>query len=129
MLTSPVNILSTRVLCKQFTDENGIDLHGTGIHLCYEDHMLIWDHGKYCKTFKTHDSGLPECLFCSGYSRLETYSTMLASYYNNGINWAFSSKTKNRTIADLNDGDGSVLIDGNTVTLDIPLTVKNMRKI
>jgi hypothetical protein len=35
MPTSPVNLVSTRVLGKQFTDENGIDTHGTGIHLCY----------------------------------------------------------------------------------------------
>jgi hypothetical protein len=86
MLTSPVNLLSTRVLSKQFTDENGIDTHRTGIHSFYEDHTLIWDHGKYCRTFKTHALGLPECLFSSGYSRLETYSTMLASYYDDTVN-------------------------------------------
>jgi hypothetical protein len=51
---------------------------------------------------------------------------MLASYYDNGINWVFSLKMKDRTIADSNDGNGSVLIDRNTVTLDIMLTVKNM---
>jgi hypothetical protein len=95
MPTSPVNLLSTRVLSKQFTDKNGIDMHGTGIHLFYKDHTLIWDHGKYCKTFKTHASGLPECLFSSGYSHLETYFTMLTLYYDDTINWAFSSKTKN----------------------------------
>jgi len=39
MPTSPVNLLSTRVLSKQFTDRNGIDMHGTGIHLFYKDHM------------------------------------------------------------------------------------------
>ncbi len=94
MPTSPVNLLSTCVLSKQFTDENGINTHGTGIHLCYEDHTLIWDHGKYRKTFKTHASGLPECLFSSGYSHLETFSTMLASYYDDAVNWALSSKTK-----------------------------------
>jgi hypothetical protein len=63
MPTSRVNLLLTRVFSKQFTDANGIDLHGTGIHSCYEDHTLLWDHGKFRKTFKTHDSGLPECLF------------------------------------------------------------------
>jgi hypothetical protein len=60
MPTSLVNLLSTRLLSKQFTNKRGIDSHGTGIHSCYEDHTLVWDHGKYCKTFKTHDSGLPE---------------------------------------------------------------------
>jgi hypothetical protein len=54
MPISPVNLLSTRVLSQQFTDENGIDFHGTGIHSCYEHHTLIWDHSKYRKTFKTH---------------------------------------------------------------------------
>jgi hypothetical protein len=94
MPTSPVNLLSTHVLSKKLTDENGIDTHGTGIHLCYEDPTLIWDHSKYCKTFKTHALGLPECLFSSGYSCLETYSTMLASYYNDAVNWAFFFKNK-----------------------------------
>jgi hypothetical protein len=126
MPASPVNILSTRVLSRQFADANGIDLHGTGIHSCYEDHTLIWDHGKYQKTFKTHDSGLPECLFSSGYSRLETYSSLISSYYNDGINWAFSSKTKDKAIIESNDEVGSVLIDGDNVTLDIPATVENM---
>jgi hypothetical protein len=73
MPTSPVNLLSTRLLSKQFTNKRGVNSHGTSIHSCYEDHTLVWDHGKYCKTFKTHDSGLPECLFSSGYSHLETY--------------------------------------------------------
>ena len=67
--------------------------------LFYEDHTLIWDHRKYCKTFKTHALGLLECLLCSGYSCLETYSTMLASYYDDTVNWAFSSKAKNKNIA------------------------------
>ena len=53
MPTSPVNLLLTRVLIRQFTNENGIDFHGTGIQSCYEHHTLIWDHSKYRKTFKT----------------------------------------------------------------------------
>jgi hypothetical protein len=126
MPTSPVNLLLTRILSKQFTDENRIDTHGTGIHLCYEDHTLIWDHGKYCKTFKTHALGFPECFFSSGYSRLETYSPMLASYYDDAVNWAFSSKTKDQNIADSKDGDVIVHVDGDTITLNIPFTVQNM---
>jgi hypothetical protein len=58
--------------------------------------------------FKTHASGLPECLFNSGYSCLETYSTMLASYYDDTVNWAFSSKAKDKNIADSDDGNGIV---------------------
>ena len=126
MPTLPVNILSTRVLSQQFTGENGINLHGSGIHSCYENHTLIWDHGKYRKTFKTHASGLPECLFNSGYSRLEMYSTLMLSYYNDGINWAFLSTTKNKVIAKSDDEIGIAIFDGNTVTLNIPLTVQNM---
>jgi hypothetical protein len=73
MPTSPVNLLLARVLSKQFTDENSIDTHGAGINSYYEDHTLIWDHGKYCKICKTRASCLPECLLSSGYSCLETY--------------------------------------------------------
>ena len=126
MPTLPVNILSTRVLSQQFTGENGINLHGSGIHSCYENHTLIWDHGKYRKTFKTHASGLPECLFNSGYSRLEMYSTLMLSYYNDGINWAFLSTTKNKVIAKSDDEIGIAIFDGNTVTLNIPVPIQNV---
>jgi hypothetical protein len=51
---------------------------------------------------------------------------MLASYYDDAVNWAFSSKTKDRNIADSKDGDVIVPIDGDTITLNIPLTVQNM---
>jgi hypothetical protein len=105
MPTSPVNLLSTSVLSKQFTDEKGTDTHETGICSCYKDHKLIWDHGKYCKTFKTHASGLPECLFSSGYCCLETHTTMLASYYDDAVNWAFSSKTKDNNFANSEEGN------------------------
>ncbi len=50
--TSPVNLLLTPVLSKQFTDEKGIDMNGTGIHLCYDDHTLIWDHGLMLLAFQ-----------------------------------------------------------------------------
>ncbi len=102
---SPVNLLLTPILSIQFTDENGIDTHGTGINACYEDQTLIWDHGKYCKTYKTHASDLPKCLFSSGYSCLETYTTMLASYYDDAVNWAFSSKAKDKDFANSEEGD------------------------
>ncbi len=128
MSTSPANLLSTCVLSKQFTDEIGINKHGTSTHLCYEDHTLIWDHGKYCKTFKTHASGLPECLFSSGYSCLETYTLMLAfaSYYDDAVNWAFSSKAKNKDFANAEDGDTVVHIIDTSVLIVVPVTVENM---
>jgi hypothetical protein len=51
---------------------------------------------------------------------------LLSSYYDDGINWPFSSKTKDKAIAYSNDDGGTVFIDGDTVTLDIPMTVQNM---
>jgi hypothetical protein len=51
---------------------------------------------------------------------------LISSYYNDGTNWAFSSKTKDKVIIESNDGDGTVLIDGDTVTLNIPATIENM---
>jgi hypothetical protein len=123
---SPVNLLTTRVLSIKFTDENGIDTHGTGIHLCYEDHTLIWDHDKYCKIFKTHASGLPKCLFSSGYSCLETCTTMLASYYDDAVNWAFSTKAKDKDFANSEEGNMIVHVSYTEVTIDAPVTVENM---
>jgi len=61
MPKSPVNLLSTRVLSEQFTNEHGFDRQGTGISSVFDNHTLFWDHGKFNKTFKTHSSGLPEC--------------------------------------------------------------------
>jgi hypothetical protein len=45
MPKSPVNLLSTRVLSKQFPNENGFDQQGTGITSVFDDHTLFWDHG------------------------------------------------------------------------------------
>ena len=73
----PVNLLSTWVLSKQYVDENGFDKQGTGVWSAYDTHVLIWDHGRYSKTFMTHSSGLPECLFNSSYSHLNTFTTFL----------------------------------------------------
>ncbi len=39
-----VNLLSTRVLSKQFTTENGFDWRGTGISSVFDDQTLLWDH-------------------------------------------------------------------------------------
>jgi hypothetical protein len=89
MPKSPVNILSTRVLSKQFSNENGFDRQGTGITSVFDDHTLFWDHGQFCKTYKTHSSGLPELLFNSGYSQLQSFTTFLQPYYDNTVHWAF----------------------------------------
>jgi hypothetical protein len=51
---------------------------------------------------------------------------MLATYNDDTVNWAFSSKAKDKNIADSDDGNGIVHIDSDIITLDIPLTVQNM---
>jgi hypothetical protein len=45
MPQSPANLLSTRVLSKQLTNENGFIQKGTGISSIFDDHTLFWDHG------------------------------------------------------------------------------------
>jgi hypothetical protein len=77
MAKSPVNLLSTRVLSEQITNEHGFDRQGTGVSPVFDDHTLFWDYGKFSKTFKTHSSGLLECLFNSGYSQLKSFATFL----------------------------------------------------
>jgi hypothetical protein len=127
MPNSPVNLLSTQVLSKQFTDENGINKHGTGINLCHDDHTLIWQHGKCSKTFKTHETGLlPECLFSSGYSCLEAFTATLAPYYNDCVNWAYTSKVKNKNLVASDDGQNIVDLNDNKISIDVPVTVENM---
>ncbi len=127
MPNSPVNLLSTQVLCKQFTDKDGgFDKHGTGINSCYDNQTLIWDHGKYSKTFKMHVSGLPECLFNSGYSCLEAFTATLAPHYNDCVNWSYTSKVKNKHLAASDDGQNIVHLSNNEISIDIPATVENM---
>ncbi len=126
MPNSPFNLLSTQVLSKQFTDESSFDKHGTGINLCYDDHMLIWDHGKYSKTFKTHDSGLPECLFNLGYSCLEAFTETLVPYYNDCVNWEYTSKVKKTNLAASDNGQNIVHLSNNKISIDVPATVENM---
>ena len=134
MPKSPVNLLSTRVLSKQFTNEHGFDQQGTGISSVFGDHTLFWDHGKFSKTFKTHSSGLPVCLFNSGYSQLKSFATFLVPYYDDTISWAYTSISKDKELAQSNDGksivseDGSALvyISDDEVSLDVPVTLTNL---
>jgi hypothetical protein len=51
---------------------------------------------------------------------------MLALYYDDTINWAFSSKTKNKDFATSDEGSAIVYVTDDTVTLNIPMTVENM---
>ena len=41
--------------------------------------------------FSTAGSGLPECLFNTGYSRFQTYTSRVGKYYDNSTSWAFTS--------------------------------------
>ena len=115
MPKSPVNLLSTRVLSKQFTNEHGFDRHGTGISLVFDDHTLFWDYGKFSKTFKTHSSGLLECLFNSGYSQLKSFATFLMPYYDDMVSWAYTAISKDRELAQSDDGKSIVLEDGSAL--------------
>jgi hypothetical protein len=131
---SPVNILSLRRLAELYPDENGHpDRNGTGINSGYDSHTLFWDKARFNKTFHTASSGLPECLFSSGYSKLDVFSTMMSRVYDDTINWAFTSKDKLRDLAQVNDdssivGDngGIVYADDNGITLDVPMTLTNL---
>jgi hypothetical protein len=134
MPKSPVNLLSTRVLSKQFTDEHCFDCQGMGITSVFDDHFLFWDHGQFTKTFKTHSSGLPECLFSSGYSQLQSFSTFLMPYYDDKVNWAYTAISKDKELAQSDDGkaiisdNGSaiVYVSNNEISLEVPMTLTNL---
>ena len=82
MKGSPVNILSTRRLSELYPDARGqSDVAGTGIHSRFNTHVLTWNHKKHSKAFSTAGSGLPECLFNTGYSRFQTYTSLVGKYY------------------------------------------------
>jgi hypothetical protein len=68
LLNSPVNILSLCCLAELYPNEDGQpDEDGTGICSGYASHTMYWDKAQFSKTFQTALSGLPECLFSSGY--------------------------------------------------------------
>ncbi len=58
---------------------------------------------------------------------------MIANVYNNSISWAFASKDKLHTLAQLDDGDsivkdsGSIVYaDDSGIMMDVPLTLTNL---
>jgi hypothetical protein len=76
--------------------------------------------------FKMHSSGIPECLFNSGYSCLNNFTTFLIQHYDDSINWAFSSAVKNKVLAASNDGAGVAIMQGNSdMTLKVPMTLES----
>jgi hypothetical protein len=95
---SPVNLLSTRRLSEQFPDQNGrVDRRGTGITSVFEEHALFWHGRKYHKTFRTANSGLPECLFNTGFSMLDTYTSQVTRHYDDKVSWAFANEVKDKS--------------------------------
>jgi hypothetical protein len=126
---SPVNLLSLRRLAELYPDETGhSDRNGTGIRSGFDNHVLFWNREQFKKTFITASSGLPECLFNSGYSRLEAFSTILSSFYDDKIRWALASKEKVDELANLDDKDRDniLTIGDNFITLDMPVTLTNL---
>ena len=88
---------------------------------------------QFKKTFQTHSLGLPELLFSSGYSRLDTFTTMTANVYDNMISWAFASTDKLQDLAKLDDGcsipkdgDSFVYVNDDGIIIDMPLTPANL---
>jgi hypothetical protein len=122
-----VNLLSLWQLAEQYCDEKGNqDRDGTGINSSYDAHTLYWNKKQFLKTFHTADSGLPECLFTLGYSRLSAFTSHLAKYYNNTIHWAFSSKVKDNSLASLDNKDVIVTMDSEGgMSFNIPATIDN----
>jgi hypothetical protein len=131
---SPVNILSLRRLAELYPDNAGHpDRTGTGISSGYDSHTLYWDNARFSKTFHTASSGLPECLFSSGYSKLDVFSTMMSKVYDDTINWTFASKDKLRDLAQVSNGHSIIDDDGGIVqwnsddmTPNAPLTLTNL---
>ncbi len=88
------------------------------------------------RLFCTASSGPPECLFNSGYSKLELFSTTVSKYYNDTINWAFASKEelddalddvdKNRNSISITQDDALVYASNNEVLIDLPLNLTNL---
>ena len=125
---SLVNLLSLRRLAELYPDASGHpDQNGTGIRSGFDNHVLFWNQEQFKKTFITALSGLPECLFNSGYSQLEAFSTTVSSCYDDKFRWAFASKEKVDEIANLDDNINGILTVGqNEVKMDTPLMLINL---
>jgi hypothetical protein len=128
MPKSPVNLLSLWRLAEHYCNSNGIpDQDSTGINSSYNSHTLYWNKKEFSKTFCTADSGLPVCLFFSGYSHLSASTSHLSKYYNNTINWAFSLQVKGMELAYSDDGDVVVMLDSEGgISFDMPISIDNV---
>jgi hypothetical protein len=88
--------------------------------------FFIWNHKQFKRTFMTASSGLPECLFNSGYSWLEAFSTTFSRFYDKKTGRALASKEKVDELAALNDGGAIVTIRENEIPMDISLMLTNL---
>ncbi len=126
ILNSPVNPLSTWVLSKQYSAKTWHWLYKhQDVFSVWHSHFF-WDHGRFSKTFTTHSSGLPECLFNSEYSWLDTFATHLKSYYDDTINWAFTSEIKDKSFAYSDNGKATMYACTNEITLDVLVMLTNL---
>ncbi len=103
------------------------DQDGTEINSSYDSHTLYWNKKQFSKTFCTAESGLPVCLFSSGYSRLSASTSHLSKYYNNTVHWAFSLKVKDMELASSDDGDIIVMLDSKGgISFDMLVSIDNV---
>ena len=78
--------MPVRRLAEQFPDMDGhVNRCETGIESLFEEHTLFWNKKQFRKTIYTANSGLPGCLFNTGYSRLDAYTTTIEAAYHNTI--------------------------------------------
>ena len=119
MEDSPVNSISTRRLAKLFSDENSNpDRHDTGITSPFNTLVLFWNHNKFKKTFSVATSGLPECLFNTGYSNYVSYVSKVSNYYDDSMSWSFASEVEEGTVS-----------EGGVVDLTVERTISHIEGI
>jgi hypothetical protein len=129
-----VNTSSLLCLAELYPNDDGQpDEDGTGICSKYASHTMYWDKAQFNKTFQTALSGLPECLFSSGYLKFEAFSTMIANVYDDAISKTFALKGKIHPLAQLDDGDfivndGGPIVyaDDNGIMMDVSLALTNL---
>ncbi len=128
MPKSPVNLLSLWWLAENYCNSDGIpDQDGTGINSCYDRHTLYWNKKHSSKTFCTADSGLPVCLFSSGYIHSSVFTSHLSKYYNDTVHWALFSKVKDTELASSDDGDVVVMLDSEGgISFDMLVSIDNV---
>jgi hypothetical protein len=102
------------------------DWHGTIIRSGFDDHIVFWNCNQFKKPFMTALSDFPECLFNSGYSQLEAFSTTISKFYGNKSCWALASKEKVDELAMLEDSGAIVTIGENEISMDILLMLTNL---